>query len=240
MAEKEASPLPHGLGTADIVETTTIRLISTAFMDEPAMAPLADDGDDLDFLAEIERKTSVRQNEDLPLPADVRRRELLTQAAGYGWTYVNAAFCYTRPGGNRFNDERRGAWYAAWGRGAVDTAIAEVSYHLTRELENVGVFENSTDYRELVASFIGPFVDLRGREAEPWLDPDPSVGHPAGQRLARELRASGANGVVYPSPRREGGMCLAAFRTNLVQNIRQGATWRLTWRGERTPTVARA
>lgn len=201
------------------------------------MAPLADDDVDLDFLAEIERKTSSRQNEDLPLPADVDRRELLTVASGYGWSYVNAAFCYTRPAGNRFNDERRGAWYAAWGETPADTALAEVAFHLTRELENVGVFENRTDYRELVASFIGPFVDLRERGDDAWLDSDPDVGHPAGQRLANELRAAGANGVIYPSIRRTGGMCLVAFRTNLVQNIRQGTKWRLTWDGDSTPSV---
>ena len=201
------------------------------------MAPLVDDEDDLEFLAEIERKTSLRQNEDLPLPPEVGRCELLTEASGYGWSYVNAAFCYTRPAGNRFNDHTRGAWYAAWGEDAANTAIAEVSFHLTRELENVGVFENTTDYRELVASFISPFVDLRDRVNEAWLDSDPAVGHPAGQLLARELRAAGANGVVYPSLRRADGSCLAAFRTNLVQNVRQGATWRLSWDGDPTPSV---
>lgn len=237
MTDQEHSQLPHGLNATDIAERDTIRLISTAYIDEPAMAPLVDDDDDLEFLAEIERKTSLRQNEDLPLPFDVDRRELLTEASGYGWTYVNAAFCYTRPAGNRFNNQARGAWYAAWGEGASDTAIAEVSFHLTRELENVGVFENTTDYRELVASFIGPFVDLRGRHEDTWLDPDPAIGHPAGQLLARELRATGANGVVYPSLRRADGLCLAAFRTNLVQNVRQGATWRLLWDGDPTPSV---
>jgi hypothetical protein len=229
--------LPHALETTDIAENDTIRLISTAYIDEPAMAPLADDEADLDFLAEIERKTSMRQNEDLPLPPDVDRRELLTEASGYGWTYVNAAFCYTRPNGNRFNDANRGAWYAAWGADASETAVSEVSFHLARELENVGVFENTTDYRELVAAFIGPFIDLRGKDEEPYLSPDATVGHEAGQLLARELRAIGANGVLYPSVRRAGGLCLAAFRTNLVQNVRQGATWRLTWAGEPTPSV---
>lgn len=231
-------PLPHGLETSTIAENDTIRLISTAYINEPAMAPLADDDADLDFFAEIERKTSMRQNEDLPLPPEVDRRELLTEASGYGWTYVNAAFCYTRPGGNRFNDANRGAWYAAWGEDAAKTAISEISFHLTRELENVGVFENITDCRELVASFIGPFVDLRGKEAEPYLSTDSARGHDAGQALARVLRAAQASGVIYPSLRRAGGLCLAAFRTNLVQNVRQGATWRLTWDGEPIPTVA--
>jgi len=65
----------------------------------------------------------------------------------------NAAFCYTRATGNRFNGPERGAWYASHGYLAVETAQAEVAWHLTRELEATGVFENVTAYRELLAGF---------------------------------------------------------------------------------------
>lgn len=231
--------IPHDLPLCELAEPATIRLISTAYIDEPALAPLADGADALDFLADIEALTSIRQDAEMPLPSGLRRAELLSDAHGYGWSYVNAAFCYTRPGGNRFNGPERGAWYAAWGDVAGETARAEVGYHLTRELENVGVYDNVTDYRELLAGFIGPFVDLRASGAQPWLDPDPAVGHPAGQTLARELRAAGASGLVYPSQRRAGGLCLTAFRPNLVQNIRQGATWRFVWDGTPVPEVTR-
>lgn len=223
--------------TVEIVEPATIRLISTAHITEPAMAPLADDAAELDFLAEIESQTSMRQDAEMPLPTGVRRSELLTEAHGYGWSYVNAAFCYTRAEGSRFNGPERGAWYAALGEDAVRTAQAEVAYHLTRELENVGVFDNVTDYRELLAGFLGVFADLRGAPDAPHLDPDTGVGHPAGQRLARRLREAGLPGAIYPSVRRPGGQCLAAFRPNLVQNIRQGATWRFTWSGSPTPGI---
>jgi len=223
--------VPRGLPLAEVVEPATIRLISTAYIDDPAMTPLADTEDALAFLEEIERKTSMRQNEDMPLPSDVRQDELLTSAYGYGWTYVNAAFCYTRPQGSRFNDGDRGAWYAAFGDAPNETAVAEVGHHLTRELDNVGRYENVTRYRELIAGFLGPFVDLRAEVGADFLDPIEESGHAAGQKLARELREADLGGVVYPSPRRVGGSCLAAFRTTLVQNIRQGATWELTWAG---------
>lgn len=248
--------VPRGLPLVDLLEPATIRLISTAYIDEPAMRPLADDDAALAFLETIEKATSIRQNEEMPLPAGVSKEELLTEAHGYGWSYVNAAFCYTRAEGNRFNDASRGAWYAALMQRPAETAIAEVGYHLTRELANVGVYENLTCYREMIAGFIGPFVDLRPEDdaREPSifditdpskipipsrhdelvaqsLDPDTRIGHPAGQRLARELRDAGFGGVVYPSLRREGGTCLAAFRTTMVQNIRQGATWELRWNG---------
>ncbi len=72
--------VPRGLPLVEIVEPATIRLISTAYIEEPAMAPLADTDAALAFLEEIERKTSLRQNEDMPLPSDVRQDELLTSA----------------------------------------------------------------------------------------------------------------------------------------------------------------
>ena len=230
--------VPRGLPLVEIVEPATIRLISTAYIEEPAMAPLADTDAALAFLEEIERKTSLRQNEDMPLPSDVRQDELLTSAYGYGWTYVNAAFCYTRPQGSRFNDGNRGAWYAAFGDAPKETAVAEVGHHLTRELDNVGRYENVTRYRELIAGFLGPFVDLRDQDGADYLDPVEESGHAAGQKLARELRGADLGGVVYPSSRRAGGSCLATFRTTLVQNIRQGATWELTWAGSPEFAVA--
>ncbi|MHB9880154.1 RES family NAD+ phosphorylase [Pacificimonas sp. ICDLI1SI03] len=206
-------------------------MISTAYLDEPAMQPLADTDAALEVLERLEGKTSLRQNYDIPPPAGVRQDELLTPAYGYGWTYVNAAFCYTRSKGNRFNGSDRGAWYATFAHEPVQTAIAEVGHHLTRELANVGIYENVTRYRELIAGFIGPFVDLRSETGADYLDPDENAGHPAGQALARELREADFGGAVYPSVRYEGGVCLAAFWTTMVQNIRQGAIWELSWSG---------
>ncbi len=218
-------------------QADTIRLISTAYIDEPAMSPLVDDIDELGFLEDLEGLTSARRGAGLILPSGVYLDELLTERHGYGWTYVNAAFCYSRPTGNRFNGPDRGAWYATWGDDAIETAHAEVSWHLTRELEAVGIFENVTAYRELIASFATDMRDLTGMDDAAVFSPDSSIGYPAGQALAANLRAVGANGVFYPSVRRTGGMCLAAFRPNTVQNIRQGNTWEFTWGGDIGPNI---
>ncbi len=215
----------------------TVRLISTAFIDEPAMAPLADDPGELGFLEDLEGRTSTRRGGEIILPPGVHPDELLTERHGYGWSYVNAAFCYTRATGNRFNGPDRGAWYATWGEGAVVTAHAEVGWHLSRELEAVGVFDNATSYRELLASFATQLHDLTGFNDDDVLGPDPAEAYPAGQALASSLRADGCNGLLYPSVRRSGGNCLAAFRPNLVQNIRQGNTWLFQWMGSIEPTI---
>lgn len=220
-------------------EPDTVRLISTAYLDEPAIAPLAESAEELAILEELEGLTSPRRTPSFSLPADLSPQELLTEADGYGHTLVNAAFCYTRPQGNRFNGIGRGAWYAAWGPYAVETAQAEVAWHLTRELEATGVFDNRTFYRELIAGFSAEFHEIPAGSGLAALDPDPAIAYPAGQALARAVLSDGGNGVLYPSCRRSGGTCLAAFRPRLVQNVRQGSTWCFSWNGSPVPTITR-
>lgn len=229
---------PSDLPCVDFTQSDTIRLISTAYIDEPAMTPLADDDDELSFLEEIEGLTSARQASGIPLPSGLHPTELLTERDGYGSSYANAAFCYTRASGNRFNGPERGAWYAAWGEGAADTALAEVSWHLTRELEATGIFDNVTRYRELIAGFVSRFHDLRGHEGIEALAADPAIAYPAGQALAKAILQDDGNGVLYPSARQSGGICLAAFRPRLVQNVRQGNTWELNWNSKSSPEIA--
>ena len=227
------------LEEVEFTDPTTIRLISTAYIDEPAMAPLADDADDLAILEEIEGLTSARLAATLPIPGGLDPAELLTEAHGYGWTYVNAAFCYTRVTGNRFNGPERGAWYASYGKTAIETAQAEVAWHLTQELEATGVFENITSYRELIAGFTTRFHDLNGRAGEDVLIPDPEVACSSGQTLARDVLGLEGNGLLYPSTRYDGGQCLVALRPYLVQNVRQGETWVFEWAGEPAPTLSK-
>jgi RES domain-containing protein len=223
--------------TSTLSQRDTVRLISTGRLKDPVLLPLAANHDVLEDLAILESATNgrlVAQESGLP---ELDSRELVFGRAGF--TFINAAFTHTRPGGNRFNDEARGAWYSGFD---AETAIDEVSYHLTRELEAIDRFENVTDYAELVADFFGSFHDMREADtkSEQALHRDPAIGYPAGQRLARLLRIDqSSNGIVYPSIRHEGGTCLACFRPDLVQNLRQGGIWRLEWHGSPTPSVTR-
>lgn len=218
-----------------LAQRDTIRLITTGRLKEAVLLVLAPEPGGLDDLAELESATSGRlraQQSGLP---DLHPRELVFDRAGT--MLINAAFTHTRPGGSRFNDDNRGAWYCAF---ECETALAEVGYHLTRALADVGRFENVTDYSELYADFIGPFHDLREVDPRPRsLAADPAAGYPAGQALAKALRAAGSNGIVYPSTRRAEGTCLVAFHPMLVQNVRQGAIWQLHWRGTPEPIVTR-
>jgi hypothetical protein len=224
------------LPVVDLVRRDTIRLVNSGRLKAPALAPLAADASALATLQALEGVTSERLRAERGGLTALDPRELVFGRPGY--SFVNAAFAYTRPGGNRFNDDARGAWYAAF---TARAALAEVTWHLTRELVAIDRFDTSSDFAELRADFIGPFHDLRGvrTPSHRALDPDPTIGYPAGQTLARALRADGSNGIVYPSVRASRGTCLVAFRPDLVQHVRQGGIWRLRWSGSATPTVSR-
>src|SRR5712675_600357 len=146
-------PLP---ATVELTQRDTVRLISTGRLKDPVLLPLAANHGALEDLAALESATNgrlVAQETGLP---QLDPRELVFGRANF--TFINAAFTHTRPGGNRFNDEARGVWYCGFD---AQTSIDEVSYHLSRELEAIDRFENVTDYAELVADFYGPFHDLR-------------------------------------------------------------------------------
>jgi RES domain-containing protein len=137
---------------------------------------------------------------------------------------------------NRFNGPGRGAWYAAL---KLDTSVAEVSFHMERELANISDFNATVDYTEMFASFIGDFVDMRDANPRPkFLDPNPTKSYKAGNLFADSVRAAGHYGIVYPSLRHEGGTCLVALVPHAVQSVAQGRVIRLAWSGSPGPRVS--
>ena len=212
----------------------TVRLVSTARLRDPVLLRLVDAAG-LDALAEIEGATSGRLIAEARGTNAVSPHELV-----YGVphsAHINAAFAYARPHTlNRFNGPERGAWYAAL---QIETAIAEVGFHLTRFLADTGVYEAVADYAELFASFAGEFLDLRDTPTHEALEPDPAIGYPAGNALAAAARARGLNGIIYPSVRRPSGTCIAALFAHTVQSVAQGGVWRMIWAGSPEPNVER-
>jgi RES domain-containing protein len=210
----------------------TIRLVSSARLREAVMAPLADNNEELDLLAEIEGATSGRRLAEDRGTASLPASELVHRVAHA--KFINASFVYAKPRQiMRFNPSDRGAWYAAL---AVETCIEEVGFHLTQALADANDFNAVVDYGEMLASMAGMFVDLRGTPGHPCHDPDPAIGYPAGNLVAAQARAADLNGIIYPSVRHSGGTCIAALRPNVVQSVVQGAMHRLTWSG--TPNYA--
>jgi len=210
-----------------------VRLLPATFHKPPVLRGLVDSDDEADILAEIEGLTSARLNAENGKNPHFDPRELAwhrrkADLRVYGNTHVNAAFTYTRKGGNRFNSEDRGAWYCAWD---VQVSIAEVAFHRTRELAFAGWFEDAARYVEIRADFIGQFDDMTDHPDHAALHSEPEIGYPAGQTLAESLRRDGSRGLIYPSVRAPEGNCLVCFDPHAVQNVTPGATWSLEWNG---------
>ena len=214
-----------------------MRLVSSARLRDAVLLRLVDRAL-ADDLAEIEGATSARLLARRDGAARIDRDEFIAGVPHAA--FINAAFAYWRPQAlNRFNGPGRGAWYAALATG---TCIAEVAYHMTRELTAVADFHAVVEYAEMFASMAGSFVDLRGVTPRPdCLDPDPARGYPAGNALADATRAAGHNGIVWPSVRDPAaGTCLVALWPAAVQSVAQGQVLRLVWDGAPTPAVEAA
>jgi RES domain-containing protein len=217
-----------------IAQDRTIRLVATARLRDPVLLKLVAEAD-LAVLEEIEGATSGRLRAQAAGMERLDRRELVHGVAHAH--FINAAFAYFMPRSlNRFNGPGRGAWYAALAR---DTCVAEVAFHMERELANVADFNATVDYAELYASFIGDFVDLRDAKPRPeFLDPDPGKSYAAGNAFADAVRTAGQYGIVYPSMRHADGTCLVALVPHAVQAVARGAVIRLAWTGRPGPRVS--
>ena len=217
-----------------IAEDRAIRLVATARLRDPVLLKLIGEAD-LSSLEEIEGATSGRLRAQAVGAERLDRRELIHGVAHAH--FINAAFAYFMPGSlNRFNGPGRGAWYAAL---AIKTCIAEVAFHMERELTNIADFNATVDYAELYASFIGDFVDLRGAKPRPeFLSPIPDKSYAAGGAFADAVRMAGHYGIVYPSVRDAGGTCLVALVPHAVQSVRQGDLIRLAWTGRPGPRMS--
>jgi RES domain-containing protein len=198
----------------------THRLIPYRYSDRgrPVLDRIAQgDNDLLRDLTELEGATNDRLlGESGKLPS-VSAIELVS---GFRLAHiVNATFTHSHPGGGRFNGPGRGAWYAAF---ELPTAQREVSFHRAAELQEIGWMEEEISaYIDYLADFRHQFHDIRAdARFAACLDPG---SYAASQELGRELLNSGSAGILYPSVRRPGGICLACFRPPLVLNVREGS-----------------
>ena len=139
---------------------------------------------------------------------------------------VNAAFTHPGPFGGRFHRPQRGAWYAGF---EFETSIAEVAFHKRRFLQDGRIEGRHVfAYIDFLADFSGKFHTLDAVERMNCLESDPVPNcYAASQALANKLLFEGSNGIVYPSVRRDFGMCIACFRPALVFHPRRGNKYRL-------------
>jgi RES domain len=228
--------IPRGRANAlpllsEIAFKNTKRLIPSKYSinEESVLARLAPNSEVLHDGFQVESRTNDRLIADMGGLPGITPHELVANVPCA--SIINAAFTHARPEGSRFNGPDRGAWYAAK---SVKTSQAEVSYHQTLALSEVGRYKDEITCDEYMADFIGEFHDLfKSPEYAATLDPD---SYKASQRLAGELLEKGSLGIVYPSVR-AAGVCLVCFRPALVTHVRKGRTFRFRWSGSPKPTI---
>lgn len=213
----------------------THRLIPSQYSDGGAsvLARIAGDDAQLRDLFDLDNATNERLQAEAGLLPGIGIEELV-----FGVPFariVNAAFVHAHPLGSRFNGPDRGAWYAGF---ELETSMAEVAHHKAVQYAEIGRFDDVVTYDDYLADIAGEFHDLRDAPGfVDCLDPDSYV---ASQALAERVLEADGLGIVYPSVRRAGGTCLAAFRPALVSHVRRDATWRFAWTGGPVPEIARA
>lgn len=212
----------------------THRLIPSKYSEEgTVLAELAGEDEKLlRDLVSLDGATNARLLADEGLLAGISPHELV-----YGVSYaniVNAAFTHAAPAGGRFNSGERGAWYAGLD---LETSMAEVAYHKTRQLEEIAWEEEEVStYDDYLADFEADFEDLTGGESrwKKYLKPEPVPAcYAPGQNLATELLMGGGNGIVYPSVRQPAGDCVACFRPALVYHVRRRGRLEFRLRADR-------
>ncbi|MEO6211960.1 MAG: RES family NAD+ phosphorylase [Gemmatimonadaceae bacterium] len=208
------------------------RLIPSQHRDEgrTVLARLTSDASELAHLYDLDNATNDRLLAENDLLPGIRAHELLFGVPYY--RTVNASFTHAHPLGSRFSDPDRGSWYAAF---EIRTAQAEIAFHKTLHLEEIGRYEDEVTFDDYLADFSCDLHDLRDDPAfDACLDP---ASYVASQTLATHLMEAGSLGVIYPSVRRAGGTCLACYRPALVMNVRRAKTYRFRWSGKRTPVI---
>jgi hypothetical protein len=197
---------------------------------ESVLAGIADDDAHLEAIFALDGATNDRLLAEHQRAPDLGLEELV-----FGVPHarvINAAFCHPNPLGSRFNGPDRGAWYAGFD---LATAQAEVAFHKSVQLAEIGRFDDTVTYDDYLADFSASFHDLRrGRGWRSCLDRESYVDS---QALAEQLVTSGSLGIVYTSVRHGGGTCVACFRPALVANVRRDRTYRFTWNGAPEPVI---
>jgi hypothetical protein len=213
----------------------THRLIPYRYSDrgKPILNLLAEDDDVLlSDLIELEGATNDRLlGESGRLPG-ISTIELVS---GFRLAHiVNATFTHANPLGGRFNSADRGAWYAGFD---MQTSQIEIAFHRTAELKEIDwQAEEASPYIDYLADFRHDFHDIRGESGfRDCLDPN-SYG--ASQALGLRLLNSGSAGIVFPSVRHKGGVCIGCFRPPLVLNVREGPMVTFTFRNAEMMDVA--
>lgn len=208
-----------------------VRIIRSLFPPIDLFEDIADPAD-WPLLISAEQKTNPRIMTtigNLDLVPEERR------VGGNGASYLMAPFTHISPDRkSRFSDGTFGVLYVAR---EYETALFETIHHharfMTRTKEAAGW---TSQFREIILTIDAELHDLRGELSDhaDVLDSGDYVGSHA---LARQLKAAGSDGVVYPSVRNPGGECAGLFYPDGASAPIQGRHLDYHWDGTRVDLV---
>lgn len=177
-------------------------------------------------LASAESRTNPRIYEEI---GDISLIPIERRISGVGAGWVISAFTHVskaRP--TRFTDGSYGIYYCSKD---FETALNETVFHQSRFLSATSQEAGwVTVMRELIAKIDNQFHDIRGEGYQDELNPD---NYDKSHIFAKTLRSENSNGIIFPSVRKQGGECLAAFWPDVVSIPTQGSHWQYHWDGEK-------
>ncbi|MFT4924048.1 MAG: hypothetical protein ACI8WB_000126 [Phenylobacterium sp.] len=175
--------------------------------------------EELALVFAIEALTNDRLKEQV---GDLYRVPAHERVSGPDSTPVMAAFTHIAFS-SRFTDGSYGIYYGA---NSQQTAVAETVFHREFFLSQTNEPDTQLTMREYINQVALPLHDIRADHYQHLHQPD-SYHQP--QAFAQQLRAQGSNGLLYPSVRRTGGECIAAFKPKAVTLPVQGQHFRYIW-----------
>jgi len=179
---------------------------------------------DLDAVYAIESLTNARLRDEVGNLRLVPENE---RQSGSGTTPIMAGFTHLNPEGSRFTDQYFGAYYAAKD---IETALSETRYHRERFLRHTNEPPIDIDMRSYASEINTELHDIRGMQKDLSAIYDAN-SYNESQKLARNLRNDGSNGIVYDSVRHADGECVGIFRANIPQPVTQGSHYCFQWDG---------
>ena len=180
-----------------------------------------------DVLIELEQLTNPRLRDEV---GEIRLVPAERRVTGTNASWVMAPFTHVNRRGSRFSDGTFGVYYAAE---SLDTAIAETAYHFGLFAADSGDPLRREDMRVLVGTLDWRFDDVARLAPATRSDLLDKTSYAKSQPFAVRRREAGSDGLVYPSVRRAGGQCIAAFWPDTVGIPVQERHLQFEWNGQK-------
>jgi hypothetical protein len=210
-----------------IVWKEAYRILASRYPPIHLFERLTSDTSVWDALIALEQSVNPRLRDQV---GEIRLVAKEDRVSGPGASWVMAAFTHVNPKGSRFSDGAYGVYYAGKSR---ETAIRETVFHFEQFARDAADPPRSEDMRMLVSRARGAVVDVSSLPRKRQRAVLASTSYEASRAWAKEVRSTGAAGIVYPSVRHPGGTCVAAFKPTLIGSAKEERRLQYHWDGTR-------